>query len=104
MRCWSAGFGAIQEGGDNQFKLNKVDIPIYPDKYDCQEKINRALEAKRGRKGRKTNLHAGEVCFQLHPNYDLPSPFMDHFSLKNEELNQTVKKCIIHSALAPFSN
>ena len=65
MRCWSAGFGAIQEGGDNQFKLNKVDIPIYPDKYDCQEKINRALEAKRGRKGRKTNLHAGEVCFQL---------------------------------------
>jgi len=62
VRCWSAGFGAIQQGGDNQFKLNKVDIPIYPDKYDCQEKINKALEAKRGRKGRKTNLHAGEVC------------------------------------------
>jgi len=63
VRCWSAGFGAQERNGPLEFKLRKVDIPIYPDKAKCEKIINEALtEARGGKKGRRTKLNAGEIC------------------------------------------
>jgi len=63
VRCWSAGFGAQERNGPLEFKLRKVDIPIYPDKAKCENIINDALtEARKGKKGRRTRLNAGEIC------------------------------------------
>ena len=46
--------------------MRKVDIPIYPDKAKCEKIINEALtEARGGKKGRRTKLNAGEVCFDI---------------------------------------
>jgi hypothetical protein len=63
VRCWSAGFGAQEKNGPQEFVLRKVDIPIYPDKTKCEKVINDAFTQTPGRKGRRIRLNAGEVCF-----------------------------------------
>jgi len=62
VRCWSAGFGAAESGGANQFVLNKVDIPIFPDRQKCERIMDDAT--REASKGTITNtkIHPGEVC------------------------------------------
>jgi len=63
VRCWSAGFGATEKNGPEEFILQKVDIPIFPNKQKCEDVINKAItEARGGKKGRRTKLNAGEIC------------------------------------------
>jgi len=62
VRCWSAGFGAQDKGGQNEFVLRKVDIPIFPDRQKCERIMEKARrEASKGRIP-TTRLHPGEIC------------------------------------------
>jgi len=62
VRCWSAGFGAQEKGGSEEFVLRKVDVPIFPDRYKCEKIMEAALKEKSNGKFPTTRLHPGEVC------------------------------------------
>ena len=62
VRCWSAGFRGQGLGKEKKSVLRKVDIPIYPDRAECQKKINTALKITTGRnKIKEVELTSGEV-------------------------------------------
>merc|ERR1711973_813013 len=63
VRCWSAGFRGQGLGKEKKSVLRKVDIPIYPDRAECQKKINTALKIATGReKIKEVELTPGEIC------------------------------------------
>jgi len=55
VRCWVAGWG--QE--TNKMYQRKVDVPMYPDRNRCEQKLNNKL-TQLGYD--KIDLHPGEVC------------------------------------------
>jgi len=62
VRCWSAGFGAQEKGGSEEFVLRKVDVPIFPDRQKCEKIMEAAVkEASKGRIS-TTRIHPGEIC------------------------------------------
>jgi len=71
VRCWSAGFGAKEKGGQETFILTKTDIPIFPDRPKCETEITKALRkvTKRPRL-RATVLTPGELCAGGEPGKD----------------------------------
>jgi len=65
VRCWSAGFGVKEENGQENFVLRKVDLPIFPNKTECEDIINDAIQELPGNEGRRLKraiLNDGEIC------------------------------------------
>jgi len=71
VRCWSAGFGAKEKGGQETFILTKTDIPIFPDRAKCETEITKAIREKTKRpRLRPTVLTPGELCAGGEPGKD----------------------------------
>jgi hypothetical protein len=71
VRCWSAGFGAKEKGGQETFILTKTDIPIFPDRAKCETEITKALrEVTKRPRLRPTVLTPGELCAGGEPGKD----------------------------------
>lgn len=60
MRCWSSGFRVQQTGNGETVAFGKVDIPIYPERSECQRKVNAALQDAGG-VVKEIELSPGEV-------------------------------------------
>ena len=60
MRCWSSGFRVQRIGKREKVAFGKVDIPIFPDRSECQRKINTALQDAGG-VIKEIELSPGEV-------------------------------------------
>ena len=46
VRCWTGGFGAIKNGGKETLILQKVDVPIFPNRTQCEVEITKALRCE----------------------------------------------------------
>ena len=57
-RCWVAGWGKDSSSGSFQVIQNRVDVPILPNRDDCQRRMQRAL----GNAGRNFRLSQSEIC------------------------------------------
>ena len=68
MRCWSSGFRVQQIGNEEKVAFKKVDIPIYPDRSECQRRINTAPQNTEG-EIKEIELSPGEVCSNYYSNY-----------------------------------
>ena len=63
VRCWTGGFGAIKNGGKETLILQKVDVPIFPNRTQCEVEITKALrEVTKRPTLRPTKLTPGELC------------------------------------------
>jgi len=71
VRCWTGGFGAIKNGGKETLILQKVDVPIFPNRTQCEVEITKAIRevTKRPKLG-PTKLTQGELCAGGEPGKD----------------------------------
>ena len=70
--CWSSGFRAQRIRNEEKVAFGKVDIPIYPDRSECQRKINMAPKIAWG-EIKEIELSPGEVCSNCYSNYHFDS-------------------------------
>ena len=68
IRCWSSGFRAQRIRNEEKVAFGKVDIPIYPDRSECQRKINTAPKIAWG-EIKEIELSPGEVCSNYYSDY-----------------------------------
>lgn len=60
-RCWVAGWGKDREGGNFQFIQKKVDVPIVPDRFQCDNSLRGALQ-RQGTNTDRFSLDDSELC------------------------------------------
>ena len=62
VRCWVAGYGKDKEKGDFSFIQRKVDVPLFSNRNECNNRLKSELSKKSPRTAANFQLSAGELC------------------------------------------
>ena len=62
VRCWVAGYGKDKEEGDFSFIQRKVDVPLFSNRNECNNRLKSELSKTSPRTAANFQLSAGELC------------------------------------------
>ena len=62
VRCWVAGYGKDKEEGDFSFIQRKVDVPLFSNRNECNNRLKSELSKRSPRTAANFQLSAGELC------------------------------------------